>query len=243
MTPPSLQQSILEDLKQQLSGLEAVHRPKGERFSSGCGCLDLLLAGGLSRGSLVEYLAGDGEGAATLAVVAARESSRSGGAVVVIDRQIYPPALHDLGIDIAKTIFVRPTTKKDLLWALHQSLSCRGVTAVLSWPDKLDDRTYRSLQLAAEKSGALGLFIRPLAMRGQPTWSELQLLVQALPAISRNRRFKLEITRRRNGRVGDAVYLEFDDDTCSFKQSNNVRLVSPMAVAAGAEHSPRASKP
>src|SRR5262249_23139513 len=93
----------------------------------------------------------------------------------------YPPALANLGFDLSQIIFVRPQNRKDYLWALNQSLACRGVGAVLAWPQRLDDRAFRGLQLAAEKGAGLGLLVRPFSARGEPTWSEVQLWVEPLP--------------------------------------------------------------
>src|SRR5262249_33087416 len=145
---------------------------------------------------------------------------QDGAALVVIDQcsrhaasvvagYCYPPALANLGLDLFQVIFVRPQNRKDYLWALNQSLACPGVGAVLSWPQALDDRAFRGLQLAAEKGGGLGLLVRPLSARGQPTWSEVQLLVETLPAVpSRSplnridtlRRLRIEILRSRGGK-------------------------------------------
>jgi protein ImuA len=154
--------------------------------------------------------------------------------VVDQSRSFYPPAAANLGID-SNTIFVRPVRNPDQLWALNQSLGCEGVGAVLSWPDKLNDRAFRSLQLAAETGGAVGLFVRPLAVRGHPSWSELQLLVEPLPAPDRIRRLRVHVIRCRNGHAGASVDLELDDETGKLQESRFVPMASAMAVAAVAK--------
>jgi len=182
---------ILEALQEKIRGLESARLPQGEFISTGFAALDRLLPQrGFCRGTLVEWLGAQGGAAGTLAAIVARQACRDGAALVVVDPcsrhtscavACYPPALANLGFDFAQIIFVRPQNRKDYLWALNQSLACRGVGAVLSWPQALDDRAFRGLQLAAEKGGGLGLLVRPVHARGQPTWSEVRLWVETLP--------------------------------------------------------------
>jgi len=191
---------ILETLQEKIRGLESARLPQGEFISTGFAALDRLLPQrGFCHGTLVEWLGTQGGAAGTLAAIIARQACRDGTALVVVDScsrrsptpsskhssntvgYCYPPALLNLGFDPAQIIFVRPQNRKDYLWALNQSLACRGVGAVLSWPQALDDRTFRGLQLAAEKGGGLGLLVRSFSALGQPTWSEMQLWVETLP--------------------------------------------------------------
>jgi protein ImuA len=232
------QQLVLKELQEQLDRLEHDRRSLGDAVSSGCRELDGLL--NLRRGTLVEYLADAGSGAMTLALITAREACREGGSFIVTDPLFYPPAASNLGVDSANVIFVRPGTRKDFLWALNQSLNCNGVGAVLCQPEKLDDRSFRGLQLAAERGGAMGLFIRPMSARGQPTWSEVQLLVETLPAINAHRRLRVEVVRCRNGKVGASVELDLDDENGTLQESHFVHLASSMATPATPQHSPGA---
>ncbi len=146
--------------------METARRPADEApVSAGCEGIDRLLAeGGFARGTLVEWLAaGEGSGAETLALLAAREACREGGAMVVLDqaKEFYPPASVRLGIAPERTIVVQAATIADNLWALDQSLRCPGVAVALAWLERLDSRTFRRLQLAAEQGGSLGFFLRP----------------------------------------------------------------------------------
>jgi hypothetical protein len=250
----------VEALRQRVQRLEIARRPVVPSFSSGCGALDCALPGhGFQRGTLVEYLAEIGSGAAALALIAARQACREGGTLVVMDRgrSFHPPAAANLGIDLANVVFVRPRTRKDQLWALNQSLSCQGVGAVVCWPERLDSRAFRQLQLAAESCGTTGLFLRPPSVRGHPAWSEMQLLVEALPsaassaamssaatssaaalpAVAANRRLRVEVVRCRNGNPGAVVELELDDETGTLQESRSMRVAPAMAVAAGAKQS------
>lgn len=174
---------LLADLAERVSRLEGWRPPQcDERVSSGCRELDALLPdAGLRRGTLVEWLAArPGSGAGTLALIAAREASRAGGAVVVVDRHrsFYPPAAIRWGLELEKLLLALPRSAAEEQWALDQVLRSQGVAAVLAWPERLDDREFRRLQLAAQGSGTLGLLIRPPQARAEPSWAALRLLVE-----------------------------------------------------------------
>ncbi len=96
--------------------------------------------------------------------------------------------------------------------ALDQALRCPAVAAVVAWPEsldgKLDGRTFRRLQLAAEQGGGLGLLIRPESVRSQPSWADVRLLVEPLPSTAPyGRRMRVVLLRCRGGghRVGHHV--------------------------------------
>jgi hypothetical protein len=227
----SSKHAILESLRQQVA---ATQLPVAPLFSTGCYALDCILpAGSLHRGTLLEFLSDSGSGAAALATIVGREAVKDGGAFVVVDRErsVYPPAAANLGIG-ADTIFLHPRTQKDHLWALNQSLGCQGVGAVLCWPNRLSDRGFRSLQLAAERGGAVGLMMRPRAVRGHPTWSELQLLVEPLCTARTSRRLRVTVIRSRNGQAGAWVELEIDDETGTINESRSMPVAAAVATAA-----------
>jgi len=183
--------------------LRRLERPGGVharlRISTGCGPLDAALPGrGLLRGSLVEWLGdGPGCGAGMLALRAAREACREGGALVVIDPQhnFYPPAAVAGGLDLQRMIVVRRAQRKQdqrdkqsqrkkqgpwgkqSQWALDQALRCPHVAAVIAWPQQLDSHVFRRLQLAVETSGCLGLLVRPAAAQRESSWADVRLLI------------------------------------------------------------------
>jgi hypothetical protein len=89
----------------------------------------------------------------------------------------YPPAAAGWGIDLAAMLVLRTANEADALWAFDQALRCPGVGAVWGAWERLDVRDFRRLQLAAEVGGAIGLLVRPVKMRGQPTWAEVRFEV------------------------------------------------------------------
>lgn len=215
--------ALLDELRSEVRKLEG-SRPCEDRppiISTGVAALDRLLPDqGLRSGSITEWLSSSlGGGAGMLALIAAREACYEGGALVVIDRQdsFYPPAAAALGIDLEKVILVRPMSMADELWALDQALRCEGVAAVWGLVETIDFRSFRRLQLAAESQHALGLLVRSSKRRGDPSWSEIQLLVEPRPS-SDARRLRVELTRGRT-KVGASVELEIDEVTGQVREA------------------------
>lgn len=234
---------VLRDLRTRLKHIErsrqAVPKRKETSVSTGIEAFDsLLLDGGLKLGTLIEWLAeGEGSGAGTLALTAAARVLPSGGACVVVDHtsDFHPPAAAALGIDLESTVVVRPGSRRDTLWALELSLQCPAVALTWCRLDRLDGRAFRRLQLAAEKGGGLGFLIRPAAVRGDPSWADLRLLVRPVPSVdssseSNGRRLQVKLLRTRNGLDGGAVELDISDETGS------VRPASPLAPSEDPQH-------
>jgi hypothetical protein len=89
--------------------------------------------------------------------------------------QPYPPALRQYGIDLSRTLIVRPGDTGEILWSAEQALSSGTCAAVLLWPDVLDDQASRRLQLAAEQGRSWAIAFRPLAAARQPSAAALRL--------------------------------------------------------------------
>ena len=216
--------------------LEGVRRrPETRRHTTGCAALDRLLpAGGLLGGTTVEWLSAQpGSGAGTLALIAASHAMAGGGVFVVMDRQrqFYLPAAAAFGIDVENTIVVCPQNERDEFWALDQSLRCPAVAAVWSPLGKRSSRALRRLQLAVESGGTLGLWLRPASIRGQPCWSETQLLVEPCPARGPNRRLRVELVRSRGGHPGGVVELEMDELTGAVCEASHRHETHPLHLA------------
>lgn len=215
---------LVEALRERIAAVEGARREAASGLSasasSGCEPLDRLLPGpGFRRGTLAEWLSADAaSGAGTLTLLAAREAALQGGAVVVLDlgREFYPPAAVRLGIEPEKLIVVQPASQSEGNWALDQALRCRAVAAAVAWPASLDGHTFRRLQLASEEGGSLGLLIRPAAARAEPSWADVRLWVEPLPALSESagapRRVKIEVLRSRGTAAGRSLFLEIDDE-------------------------------
>ncbi len=176
-----------------------------------------------------------------LALIAAREAQRGGGVVVVVDRDrgFYPPAAAAWRLNLASTIIVHPTNEADERWALDQSLRSGHVAAVLAWPRRLDDVTFRRLQLAAEASGAVGLLVRSAAARGEPSWADVRLLVSPRAASSGGWRLSVRVVRCRGSSLSEdngEVLLVIND-------KGDIHEAHPGHLAAELAHPAPPSRP
>ena len=88
----------LEELRQRIAGLEGIRREAATRtIGSGCDALDESLPEkGFRSGTLIEWFsAGEGSGAGTLALLAARQACRDGGRWSCwIAAEIFAPRRH-----------------------------------------------------------------------------------------------------------------------------------------------------
>ena len=231
-------------LQQAIRKLETSRRPAGRSASSsGLAALDRLLPeGGFPRGALVEWLASRrGGGTALLMLLAAREASTDGRAIVVLDQpgHFYAPVAAAWGVDLGRLIVVRAGQSRDELWAAEQALRCPAVAAVWLTREQLDWRWCRRLQLAAEQGGGVGLLMRPADVRGQPSWAELQLQVTPCPAVQASVqqsdradwRLRVELVRCRSGVAGGSLILELDERTCEVRSLTNHHEPSALPVA------------
>ena len=223
--------------------------PLRERISSGCVPLNQLLPDqGFLRGSLVEWLGSEvGSGVSSLALLAAREACQDGRTLVILDRdgQFYPPAAAAWSIDLDNTIVLYPQDAQDESWALDQALRCPHVGAVLSWPQQLTSHTFRRLQLIAERSGCIGMLIRPSTARREPSWADVRVWVSPKPLQRPNTlgnvswQLSAQILRCRRG-VGDSeVTFEINCQTGEARETHRSSMVTPLAGTTAGSHEAR----
>lgn len=177
----------LETLRRRIARLEGSRRAGGSTvIRTGCAALDAILPdGGVRSGSLIEWIsASEGLGTHSLALLAAREACRDGGLLTAIDRrrEFYPPAVVRLGIQPEQLLVVHPGNAADHDWAMDQVLRSPAVAVTVAWPKRLDDRTFRRWQLAVEEGGGLGILLRPASARSEPSWADVRIWVEPLPA-------------------------------------------------------------
>ena len=261
---------IVALLAEQVRQIEGA-RPAACCELLGCGwpALDRLLPErGFRRGWLVECLGAAGDGAGTFALALARQAAGSQGTLVAIDRlgTFYPPAAERLGIALERLIVVRPQNDADCAWAIDQSLGWPGVAAVWCLPGEQDEHTFRRWQLAAETSGAVGLLVRQPAVRREPCWAQLRLLVEPIAtrpiatrpsatqpiatralaasgsrAIGRRRRLRVELVRGRGAVEGGSVEIEFPPRASRVETSetSEASATVPSVPSAEAKHETR----
>ena len=99
----------LEALRAQIRAIEGSPRVHRTRVSVGVDAVDALV-GGLPRPGLVELCGAPGTGGARLAAQIAAAQTRQRLSVAWVDpmQHLYPPALADLGVDLARLLVVRP---------------------------------------------------------------------------------------------------------------------------------------
>lgn len=235
--------SVLDQLRAQVGCIHTTHTPTGqstddqENLSTGSTALDgLLPRSGLRADAITEWVAwADGSGAAALSMItAATRLQQIAGPLVVVcsPDQFYPPAAVALGIPAGRIIWVRPTGHADTVWAIDQALRSQA-TAVLWAPigASLDDRDARRFQLAAEIGNTPGLFLRPEAVRGRPTFADIRFHVSneqssrqgktpAAPATRKGqtptapestRTMRVTLDRCRGGQLGRSVMVQITD--------------------------------
>jgi protein ImuA len=251
---------IVRELARRIDEMEVSERSHGRSALT----LDLpgleQLTGSLPAGSMIELLSkAAGAGAWTLGLLLARQACERGCGsdsrpLVVVDvgRCFYLPAAVKLGVELARTIVIRPRTWKDAFVAIDQSLRCPAVGAVIGRCDLLRTADCRRLQLAAEAGGGLGLLLRRADALRMPSFAALRLQVNPYPrgqgsgvrgqqrAVGNSltpdpwpltparRRIQVDVVRYRGGKEGQSVVLEIDDET------GHVRLSTPVADPAAA---------
>lgn len=228
--------ATIRELQDRLRGWESAPGQRAKVLvSGGSSALDgWLPEGGLHRGTLVEWLEdGPGQGAGALALAAAREACRQGAALVVVDDpqsecRFYPPAAAALGIDLERTLIVRPAGAADAAWAVSQALASRSVGAVLCWTVVRAARDWRRWQLAAERGGSLGLFVRPSRAQAEPCFSALRLLVRRCEG-----RTRVTLLRSRWGVAGATVQWDLDDEPSAVRMAAQLAGAAPAGRPAG----------
>lgn len=235
---PSPKSPVIQQLRDLLAAAESsVHLGQRDIFSTGCPALDRLLPQrGLAQGSLVECLDERlGSGAETLALLLTRAVQRTNGVIVVMDRerQFYPPAALAWKLS-QQLVVIRPANAADELWAAVQALRNRAVAAVWLRRDRLTPFDFRRLRLAAEEGGSLGILLRSVRVRGQPTWADVQWQVQPRPS-HEGRRLQVELTRCRGGASGATALLEMDDVHGGLREVTHHETLRVSASAALAD--------
>jgi hypothetical protein len=223
----------LGQLRRALGEMETRHRSRagdasarGAFLPTGFAELDEALGGGWHVGALNEVLVeGPGSGAleAFLPALARAHEVRACGdaprprllAWIHPTQPPYPPALAQAGFDLARWLVVRPRDARDQAWALDLALrsgACDAVVAAVSAAhgSTFGDVALRRLQLAAEATGTLALFVRPprCAAAPSPAAVRLRATARGAPPEARatRRRLEVEVLRCR-GQVAPSLPL------------------------------------
>ncbi|WP_205849100.1 translesion DNA synthesis-associated protein ImuA [Natronospirillum operosum] len=154
-----------------------------QALSTGHPALDTLLAEqGWPQNALTEILYQQhGIGEMHLLVPTLAALSRQERWIMLIAPPFVPnaAALEAAGVDTSRLLVVQPGSVRDLLWTIEESLRSGTCSAVLAWPQQLDIRTVRRLQLAAETGSSLGFLFRPEQQSDESSPAALRLHLSA----------------------------------------------------------------
>ncbi len=190
----------------------------------GLGSLDAALHGGLPRGKLVEVVGQSGKMSLTLRALAG--ATQRGELVALIDAAdaLDPKAAQQLGVDLARTLWVRVKSGKDGLKALDLLLGAGGFGLVVIYLAGVTgpaaalsrtDQVWPRLTQRAEKAGATVLCIADRPVTGSFAavtlcCDEGQGIWESAPGGRlrlHSQRTRIEVQRSRLGPPGDAELL------------------------------------
>lgn len=151
-----------------------------------------LPGGGLSRGALHE-VAGGGAGAvdgAAAALFVAGIAARTEGKILwcLTRPDLFAPALARAGLHPDRVIYAEADREEDVLASFEEGLAFGGLGAVVGEIVRLPMTVSRRLQLAAEKSGTIGLALRrwrrpaEASDFGMPTAAVTRWRISVLPS-------------------------------------------------------------
>ncbi len=184
---------VISELRERISHLEGGLSRRKCALPFGVPEIDSHLpGGGLALGAIHEF-AGGGAGAvdgAAAALFAAGVAARTKGKVIwcLTRPDLFFPALAQVGLHPNRVIFVEADREEDVLASMEEALFYGALGAVVAELVRLPMTASRRLQLAAEKSGTLGLIIRRWRRQteatdfGQPTASATRWRVSVMPS-------------------------------------------------------------
>lgn len=206
-------------------------------FRTGLDALDALAPGGVFARGAVHELISDEEQPdplflATLLARGAIGSPPGGGAIIWSDprSELYPPALFSHGIPLNRLFLLRPPPAEQT-WSVAECLRCKGVSATIAAVPRLSRIEARRLQLAAERGGGVGIFLRPSGGAGVYA-AATRWLVRPAPGQRTIQRWTVQLLHGHGGRIGQTVTLE-----CC-RESHLVRAFETVGDRSGQEREP-----
>ncbi|MBY3379467.1 ImuA family protein [Rhizobium laguerreae] len=218
--PSAARELAIAELRDRISALEGGVAKRRACLPFGVPDIDAALpGGGLSFGAVHEF-AGGGSGTvdgSAAALFAAGIAARTRGPVVwcLTRPDLFFPALAQAGLHPSRVVFVEGDKEEDVLASMEEALSYGGLGAVVGELVRLPMVASRRLQLAAEKTGTMGIVVRRWRRQteandfGQPTASTTRWRVSVLPSeelpvpgVGRERWF-LELMRVKAGECAE----------------------------------------
>lgn len=213
---------VISELRERIQHLDGTSARLRQVLPFGVAEIDERLpGGGLAFGALHEFSgggAGTVDGAAAALMVAGIAAQTKGQVVWCLTRpDLFFPALAQAGLHPKRVIFVESDKEEDVLASMEEALAYGGLGAVVGELVRLPMTTSRRLQLAAEKTGTMGLAVRRWRRQteasdyGQPTAAATRWRVSVLPSeelpvpgVGRARWF-LELMRVKAGECAEFI--------------------------------------
>jgi protein ImuA len=194
---------VIARLREEIRRLE--RRPGRRDCVIACGIDavdDVLPGGGFRRGAITELAGGPASGKTAVALALfASLGPDALGAWVDGRGELYPPAAEARGVDLARLLVVRPVAPgagvrharpgiSAGLWAAEALLASGAFAAVaidVAVPHALEgaDAVARRLQAAAERGGAVGLWLAPGKGLRVPAAARLELAAEGERIVAR----------------------------------------------------------
>jgi protein ImuA len=163
--PPAAVAALARELA-RLEGGPARTRPVA---ALGADALDAALPGGGLALAAVHEVAGTSAAGFTAALAGRVAAARQGLVVWCQHRRrvrdegaLYGPGLAAFGLTPARVLVVDADRDDTVLWAMEEALGASAAAVVVGEVERVELRSTRRLQLAAESGGAAGLLLRPV---------------------------------------------------------------------------------
>ncbi len=230
----------LEDLRRALAA-RATSPRRGRCFQTPVQALNAMAPNGIfQRGAVHELLwPRRCTFPTSIALLLAQAAQTDGGAIAWSDpeRELHLPALVASGINLRHLILLRCASHTDQLWALAECLRCRGISATVAPIARLTQIEARRLQLAAERGGGVGLFMRLYTPgKNAPYAAATRWLIQPAPGGEDVQRWSVELVHGHGGQVGKVLQIEVNRETHAMRASAPLadRPAAPASVRATA---------
>ena len=214
-----------DGLLQTLPGLDELPQA-GKCITTGIAPLDALApGGGFATGAVHEVLNPSIKYRSFLLPTLIARAACHLGWIAWFDSagELYPTALHAMGVPMDRLMVLRPPTVPDGMWAVAECLRCRGIAACISPIGKISRVQARRLQLAAEHGGGIGIMLRGTDALRWPYAAVTRWVVSPARGERMVQRVRAELVHGHGGHVGQSVLLE----VC--RETNHVRAAGELA--------------